>query len=269
MNMSSKPFLLILLLAISSPLNAQLRYDLETAYRLIDQGDTATTEAYLDRWKSLAPNDIDLFVAYFNYQFQRSIDTDSDSLFTIALQHLNTAVGIQPRRLDVWLKTIFAMNHRGFHDDQADLMLNLMDASDRFEHNWLWEEDQPLPESRDVFLMTMHDHLQQWIGMERPPTRNIRSVAERLSKSFPQDANTKAVIGLSHIQDRDYARAIPFLLDAARLDPENGSVYYMIGMSHEELGNVAEAIAAYERMRDVGNEEMRAFASRKLEDLRR
>jgi len=269
MLMPLKPLFFILLIVISNPLSAQLRYDLETAYRLIDQGDAAATESYLQRWKSFSPNDIDMHVASFNFHFERSTISGSDSLFTIALQHLNSAVGIEPRRLDVWLKTIFAMNQRGYYDDQADLMINLLDASDRFKHQWMWEGNQPLEEEHDLFLMTMHDHLQQWIALERPPTRNIRSVATRLSESFPWDANTKAVIGLSHIQDRDYTRAIPFLLEAVRLDPSNGSVYYMIGMSHEELGNIPEAIAAYERMVEVGNEEMKAFAARKLEELRK
>lgn len=267
--MTSRLIFLLILILISSPLSAQLRYDLETAYRLIDQGDAAATESYLQRWKAFAPNDIDMRVASYNFYYERSTKNGSDSLFTIALQHLNSAVGIQPRRLDVWLKTIFAMNQRGYYDDQADLMMNLLDASDRYEHQWLWEGNQPLEDGRDVFLMTMHDHLQQWVALERPPTRNIRSVATRLSESFPQDANTKAVIGLSHIQDRDYARAIPYLLEAVRLDPANGSVYYMIGMSNEELGNIPEAITAYDRMMQVGNEEMQAFAARKLAELRR
>lgn len=267
--MSSKLILLILLVSITSPLSAQLQYDLETAYQLIDQGDSTSTEAYLNRWKTFAPNDIDMHVASFNFHYERSSRSGSDSLFTLALRHLNTAVGIQPQRLDVWLKTIFAMNQRGYYDDQADLMMNLLDASDRYKHQWLWEGNQPLEEGRDVFLMTMHDHLQQWIALERPPTRNIRSVATRLSESFPQDANTKAVIGLSHIQERDYTRAIPYLLESIRLDPENGSVYYMLGMSHEELGNVAEAVSAYESMMRVGNEEMQEFATRKLAELRK
>ncbi len=267
--MTSRLFFLLILISIASPLSAQLQYDLETAYQLIDQGDSTSTEAYLNRWKTFAPNDIDMHVASFNFHYERSSRSGSDSLFTLALRHLNTAVGIQPRRLDVWLKTIFAMNQRGYFDDQADLMLNLLDASDRFEHQWLWEKNQPMEEARDVFLMTMHDHLQQWIAMEHPPTRNIRSVATRLSESFPLDGNTKAVIGLSHIQDRDYTRAIPHLVEAVRLDPENGSVYYMLGMSHEELGNIPEAIAAYERMIEVGNDEMKAFATKKLEELKR
>jgi tetratricopeptide (TPR) repeat protein len=266
--MTSRLFFLLILISISNPVFAQLRYDLQTAYQLIDQGDISATQSYLDRWKAFAPNDIDMHVASFNFHYERAAEHGSDSLFTLALQHLNSAVGIQPQRLDVWLKTIFAMNQRGYYDDQADLMMNLLDASDRYEHQWLWEGNQPLEEGRDVFLMTMHDHLQQWIALERPPTRNIRSVATRLSESFPQDANTKAVIGLSHIQDRDYTRAIPYLLEAIRLDPENGSVYYMLGMSHEELGNVAEAVSAYEKMIEVGNEQMRAFAAEKLEELR-
>ncbi len=43
---------------------------------------------------------IDLFVEKFNVDYQHSVDIGSDSLFTQALMHLNTAVGIQPRRLE-------------------------------------------------------------------------------------------------------------------------------------------------------------------------
>lgn len=75
------------------------------------------------------------------------------------------------------------------------------------------------------------------------------------------------MIGLSHIQDRDYARTIPYLMKAVGLDPAIGSVYCMIGMSNEEIGNIPEAITAYDRMIELGNAGVRDEEVGKVEEI--
>ncbi len=248
-------------------LTAQPRHTLSQAYELIDEGNPYRIEAYLNAWSAASPREIDLFVARFNYDYDRSVSLRSDSLYASALGHLNVAVGIQPMRLDLWLKTIYALNQRGYYADQADLMIALMDASDRQSHEWLWEGDMPLQESKTVFLLTMHDHLQQWIGLSEPPARHLRRVAARLSELFPRDASAVAAIGLSHILEGATKEGVRFLTRATELEPSNGSVWYMLAGAYESEGDVAGAVAAYRQLENVGNEEMKAVARERLKAL--
>jgi tetratricopeptide (TPR) repeat protein len=259
-------FLLIPILASAQPSGNP--FTLQRAYELIDQGNPVLIEGYLKAWSAASPREIDLFVAKFNVDYQRSVDTGSDSLFAQALGHLNTAVGIQPRRLDLWLKTIFALNQRGFHADQADLMGILLDHSDRFGHEWLWEGDAPLQESNAVFLMTMHDHLEQWVGLPEPPIAHLRAVSERISASFPSDGASRAAVGLSHLLEGNPSLGIPHLKRATELEPRNGSLWLMLAEGHESMGDVPAAIGAYERVMELGNEEQKSVAAAKLERLR-
>lgn len=264
--------LALLLLLCAAALNANPpgspRFTLQRAYELIDQGNPVLIEGYLKAWSEASPREIDLFVAKFNVDFQRSMETGSDSLFALALGHLNTAVGIQPRRLDLWLKTIFAMNQRGFYADQADLMRLLLDQSDRFSHEWLWEGDAPLQESKTVFLMTMHDHLEQWVGLENPPVAHLRVVAERISASFPSDGASRAAVGLSHLLEGNATSGVPHLKRATDLEPRNGSLWLMLAEGYEAMKDVAAARAAYDRVMELGSDEQKSVAASKLNRLR-
>jgi tetratricopeptide (TPR) repeat protein len=264
-------FLLVWLLqsvAAESRAQSTSRFTLKRAYELIDQGNPVLIEGYLKAWSAVSPREIDLFVAKFNVDFQRSADTGSDSLFAQALGHLNTAAGIQPRRLDLWLKTIYALNQREFYADQADMMILLMDRSDQFNHDWLWEGDAPLQESKTVFLMTMHDHLEQWVGRPAPPVAHIRRVATRLSESFPSDASAVAAIGLSHLLEGNPALGVPYLKRATELEPRNGSLWLMLAEAYEATADLPAAISAYDRVIELGNEEQKSVAAAKLERLR-
>lgn len=243
-------------------------FTLQRAYELIDQGNPVLIEGYLKAWSAASPREIDLFVAKFNVDFQRSVDTGSDSLFAQALGHLNTAAGIQPRRLDLWLKTIFALNQRGYYADQADLMRMLLDQSDRFEHEWLWEGDAPLQESKTVFLMTMHDHLEQWVGLPEPPVAQLRAVSERINASFPSDGASRAAVGLSHLLEGNPALGVPHLKRATELEPRNGSLWLMLAEGYEAMKDVAAARSAYDRVMVLGNDEQKSVAASKLERLR-
>lgn len=143
-----------------------------------------------------------------------------------------------------------------------------IDMSDQFGHEWLWEGDAPLQESKTVFLMTMHDHLEQWIGLETPPIAHIRRVAERLSASFPGDGASRAAVGLSHLLDGNASLSVPHLKRATELEPRNGSLWLMLAEGYEAAGDIAAAIGACERVLELGNEEQKSVAASKLERLR-
>jgi tetratricopeptide (TPR) repeat protein len=247
---------------------ASAQYSLQRANELMDGGNPLLIEGYLRAWSAASPREIDLFVAKFNVDYQRSAETASDSLYAVALSHLNTAVGIQPRRLDLWLKTIFALNQRGFYADQGDLMLILIDRSDRFGHDWLWEGDVPLEESQTVFLMTMHEHLSRWVGLSRPPIAEIRRVSERLQASFPEDGMSVATVGVSHLLEGNASLGLPHLIRATELEPRDGAIWFMLATAREADGDTAGAIAAYERVMELGDDDQKQSAASRLAALR-
>lgn len=244
------------------------RFTLQKASELIDAGNPLFIEGYLRAWSATSPREIDLYVAKFNVDFQRFQKTGSDSLYSRSLSHLNSAVGMQPRRLDLWLKTIYALNTRGYHADQSNLMVVLLDASDRFEHQWLWEGDVPLEESEAVFLMTMHDHLEQWIGLAQPPVAQIRRVAGRIHASFPLDGASRAAVGLSHLIEGQPALGVPHLKRATELEPSNGSVWLMLAEAYQAVNDIPASVDAYQAVTRFGNEEQREVAASELERLR-
>jgi tetratricopeptide (TPR) repeat protein len=80
-----------------------------------------------------------------------------------------------------------------------------------------------------------------------------RDEAKRAMRLLPDEPYTNAsytfMIGRAHYELGDLPRALPFIEDAAKRDPENGDALYYLGLARDEQGDPRGALEAYLRAR--------------------
>lgn len=71
------------------------------------------------------------------------------------------------------------------------------------------------------------------------------SLAEEGNSVVPNDAARYTDIGVSHFRNGDYLAAIPFFLEAVRIDPQNALYVKNLALTYHRIGDYSNAIALY------------------------
>lgn len=118
-------------------------------------------------------------------------------------------------------------------------------------------------------------------GSDAAPTLDPdkRELAGERDPRVPRDYLTRNLIGEFHFmlgvtfEERDRGRALAELAEAARVAFDNDVLFYNLGLVYERMGLPAQALAAFERSREINPREIpgpaKARAADRIEALRR
>ncbi len=90
-------------------------------------------------------------------------------------------------------------------------------------------------------------------------------VAKKAIKSGVQDGLFNEMLAVSLVFQRKYEKAIPFLKEITRIQPNNGAVWHLLAMSYGNLGRNREAAEPLRKMIDLNHEG--DYARRVLREL--
>ena len=238
----------------------------------VSQGDTALQRKILREWLFEWPADPDRMLAQsaFNKQ-QYTTETDSTAraaYLAESLAQIQTAKRDFPDRLDIRFAYIALLGEQGNYDMYTTEILDLLDTHDRIGTDWLWRNNNKLSDV-DSFV-------RQYVDMYTLLMYNTKNdallplmdtISHRMLESRPDHVPALLSLSINAQREQDYPSAIAYLERAKTAEPGNTSVWDNLGLAYEKMGDTASAIASYEEIRKIGNEQEKAYATRKLQEL--
>lgn len=86
---------------------------------------------------------------------------------------------------------------------------------------------------------------------QRGKTESARKQFANALKRDPSDVRALVALGRLEVSVEEFAAALEALLVAVKLQPDKADIHYWIGAARSGLGQTAEAIASYERSREL------------------
>lgn len=238
----------------------------------ISLGDTALQRKILREWQFEWPNDPDRMLAQSAFSKRKhGLETDSlakAAYLADAIAEIQAAVQGFPDRLDLRFAYISLLGDAGEYQEYTRQVLNVLDAHDRLGADWLWRNNSK--------LVGVDDFVRQYMDMYTLMLYNTKNdalhplmdtISNRLLQSYPQHVPALFSISINALHRQDYPTAIAYLQKARTAEPQNTSVLDTLGLAYEKAGDTARAIECYEQIQEVGNDEEKAYATRKIQEL--
>ena len=297
--MKLRSLLLLIATTITLSLSSQ---DYETQFiRAFQSNDTTQMLQTLKQWEKSNPNDAELLTAYLNYYFLRSqyttmqmalqephveylvmfdsinnrniylyeeVNYNLDTLDK-GIAYIDKAIELYPNRLDLYFGKAYLLAdskqwQRHFQTLNDILKQNNGDAS-----TWLWSKNKPIEDAEEFFISNIQEYLyylfETGIDSLMP---NIREVSLQLSKQYPQRVEPLDNIASTYLMLEDVDNALIWFKKAEAIAPTDFIVLANTARLYEIKGDNANAIIYYLKIQNNGDEQEKAFATERIQNLK-
>ena len=219
---------LLITLCIGS-MHAQSYSDLfDEAFRL---GDARGQRQALELWQQEAPNDVNLYIARYNFYANRAMGETPDvivaPLADSALVAIEEGISQFPDRLDLRFGKIYFLGQLRRWDAFAREIGRTMDYSVQIGHRWSYPNvpddmmEGLLVEGLVDYMVEMFVNIADTAHLTAADTlmaRRIQGVAKRTVQLFPGDFPSTYMLALSHLMLGESDKAYKYLMRAEGLD---------------------------------------------------
>ena len=227
----------------------------------------------LELWQREAPNDVNLFIARYNFfanlaMGQQASLSKTGASQTVAAIHwadsalaaLDEGIALYPDRLDLYFGKIYFLGEVARWDAFEREILKMLDSSRARDHRWTFPNvtdgiESLISEAVMDYQATMMATLPgvpnglNPLAADSAMTRRVRNVARRTIQLFPSDANALYLLGMSYV-DVDNEKALKYLLRADELEGDNAYVLGLLAAVCDRLGRKGQAANYRERMKN-------------------
>ena len=250
------------------------------------------TEAFkiLEKWKFFDNKNPELYIDYFNLYLSEgtesgiSIDTERNNNetsieladpktnqivgyingytnynqehLTKAIISLNEGINYSRDRLDMYFGKIHVLNEVGDYKTASSTIQEVLKQSIINKNNWLWSKNEKIDDGERVLLDSLNDYYAEWINI-----RNDQSLEALLNTSTLQvDLYKNNTYGYNflayyYILKDQKIKAIPLLLIAEKIDPNDLVVINNLARLYEDTGNKIEAAKYWDKIIMLGTPE--------------
>lgn len=254
----------------------------------------------LSKWEQADPSDPELYVGWINYYFhtakkaivqigpskgQNAIAFQDSAgnnagylseqmLFdTPAIQkglyYIDRGIAQHPARLDMRFGKIYVLGATGQFAAFTNEVVQTIHYSDTIKNKWLWRDGKPLKDSSEFFLSNIQDYILQLYNEGDMYLGNMRNIAEAILLYHPKDVRFLSNISITYSLQNQPDKALEFLLKAERIAPKDFIILNNIARNYEILGDTANAANYYKLTIKHGDEEAKAAARKKLNELKK
>lgn len=254
----------ILVLTVLYPAYAQ-SYS-EQFQTALDAHDAKTQRAILHDWQTAAPEDIDLYIARWNYYVNAYMGEHSGadlselkkSILDSGFAVIDAAIERYPNRLDLRFGKIYFLGQITQWDSFVAEILHTIDHSNRIAHKWtfnnLTDEGEALmvegiqDYQSDMYATIADKH--HLSAADSLMVVRIRRVAQRTIQVFPDNVDAMNMLAVSYILVEDYEKSIKYLLRAENIAPTHPAILRNLIESYTRLNKKKEA-ATYQARLDA------------------
>jgi len=263
-------------------------------------GDTLRQLEILKKWESEKPNDPELFTSYFNYYFTKSIQevltvtkeqpkgkslelTGSSNQVTgfIGSQvnymenelqkgfaKIDEGIRLYPDRLDMRFGKIYVLGELEKWKEFTVEIIKTIDYSAKNNNAWTWTLNETQDGGKDFFLSSLQDYQVQLYNTGNDSLlSNMRDIANEVLKFYPDHVESLSNVALTYLITGEYDKALPPLLHAEKINPEDFIVLSNIAEAYKLKGNKEQAIEYYKKVLKFGDEEAKSYSKQQIKEL--
>jgi len=289
---------LLLLTAFSNLLSGQTNY--EKFKQLYKDHDTAKIKALLATWENADPDDPELYTAAFNFYFQNSqqetisIDQQqhskegfqlTDSTGAVAgfmgssvyynreeldkgFKYINKGIEKFPNRLDIRFGKSYALGEVEDYENFTTEIISAVEYSVSIKNDWLWTENKKLDDAQNFMLSAIQEYLKQLYDTgDDSLLENMKRIGDVTLRYYPNSIEILSTTAVAYMLTKNYDKAITYLLQAEKLNPEDHIVLNNIAHGYKLKGDKQNAIKYYKLAEKYGDEETKSLARKGLEEL--
>lgn len=251
----------------------------------------------LDEWNEKSPNDVQYYVAGFNFYFNESkqelVHLDSnpgdkenlvlkdslnatagymysqttynDSVFSISQKFLIDGIAKFPKRLDLRFGRIFALGEAKKFDVFTDEILEVIKISKATDLDWIWQDNKPLDDKVNFFKNAIQDY-QNTLYNEKEDA-NMMKIAVAMVAYFPNDEIVLSTLGSCYLLDNKPSEALPIFLKANAINSDDTIILNNLGETYLKLNDTVTAKSYFQKMIEIGDEETKKYAEAKLKSI--
>jgi tetratricopeptide (TPR) repeat protein len=241
--------------------------------QLYNQQDTLGEAKTLTQWKSTKPNDPELYVAYFNYYVQKSmqkaIEVEKEYLKK-AYEYIDKGIAMFPNRLDMRFGKIYMLGQKENYSAFATEIIMTIDYSGINKNAWLWTDNKVLKEPKQFMLKSVQDYILQLYNTgDAKLLDDIKRISEAVLKYYPNNVESLLDLSIFYTMNKNYDKAIEQLLKAEKLAPTNYVVMNNIAEAYLKKGDKANAMNYYQKVMQYGDASVKADAQKKIDELKK
>lgn len=256
----------------------------------------------LEKWKKIDDKDPELYIDYFNLYLAEgmesgiSFDTERDNNETSieladpktnqivgyingytnynqeylakAIISLNEGIIFSRDRLDMYFGKIHVLNEVGDYKTASSTIQEVLMQSVTNQNNWLWSKNEKIEDGERVLLDSLNDYYAEWINI-----RSDQSLEALLKTStlqvdlYPNNTYGYNFLAYYYILKDQKKNAIPLLLIAEKIDPNDLVIINNIARLYEDTGNKVEAVKYWDKVIMLGTPEQVTFAKERKKML--
>ncbi len=263
--------------------------------------DTSGQASLLKSWAAASPKDPELFIAYFNYYVRQSLtefvtidktkkdeqsfvitDTGTgkpvgflnssikykSAILQKGFDYINKGISLYPKRLDMRFGKIYMLGEAENYAEFVKEIVITVDYNNTINNAWLWKEGKPLENPKQFFLGSLQNYVGTIYNTEDDNLLPLmRQISEAVIKYYPDHVESLSNIALTYLITGDYDKALPSLLNAEKVAPQDIVVLNNIAETYKRKGDKTNAKVYYEKIIRHGNEEEKQDAGQQIKKL--
>lgn len=268
----------------------------------VQQGDSVNQLKVLKQWELNHAADPELYVAWFNYYFinsQREVVQMGDKpqgkdaiqvadstggkpvgflSSTIAydqekvrkgLAKIDAAIAKFPSRLDMRFGKCYVLGEMKNYSDFTSEIIKTIVYSDRIKNNWTWRDGKPVEDPKQFMLASLQNYiLTLYDANDDSLLENMKLISQTVLKYYPDHVESLSNVSIVLMMQNQPDEALKFMLKAEKLAPNDSVILGNIAHAYTQKGNSESAISYYKKLLAIGDENTKAFAKRKIDELR-
>lgn len=239
--------------------------------KYIEAKDTVFAKSVLSDWTEVSPNDPEIFVAYLNYFFLKSIkdvafladqkpkDTEMTSfpmtdstgkvtgyivsgkrfdpdMINKGIEYIKRGIDKYPDRLDMRFSEIYVLGRVKRWSEFASETISMIEHSKSNNNAWQWIDGKMLDAGEDNMMIGVSDFQQQLYTQDTVGV-NIRNIANVLLLMEPKSIEALNYMAVSYIKEGDFKKALQFLKKAEKIDKSDMTVLKNMVVVYKKSGD--------------------------------
>jgi tetratricopeptide (TPR) repeat protein len=270
--------------------------------KLSAEGDTSGQIVLLTKWESVEPDNPELLTSYFNYYFQKSRqevvtilseEPHGESLILKdrhgqvagfisskivynpevlqkGFDKIDRGIELYPNRLDMRFGKIYALGQAEDWEAFTKEIVKTIQYSKQNKNEWSWTHDEKKEDAEVFFLESIQGYQLSLFETENDDLlENMRTVAEEVLKVYPEHTESMSNIAITYLLTNEYDKGIKVLLEAEKIDPEDGIILSNIAHGYNLKGDTVNSIKYYEKMLKLDDPRAVEFAKEQIKMLKR
>ncbi|RZJ68248.1 MAG: tetratricopeptide repeat protein [Flavobacterium sp.] len=268
----------------------------------VKASDTVNQLKILQQWEKKNASDPELYVAWFNYYFINAkkemlhlgdnpegkealeiTDTTSkkpvgylygtdhydDAKVEKGIAKIDAAIKKFPTRLDMRFGKTYVLGEMKNWSDFTTEIIKTVEYSAKIQNKWTWRDGKPVEDAKNFMLGSIQGYINQlYEANDDLLLDDMKRISETVVKYYPDHVESLSNVSIVLMIQGDFDKALTYLLKAEKLAPNDTVVLGNIAHAYNSKGDSAKAIAYYEKILAIGDENTKAFAKDRIEKIK-